>query len=89
MRAYREIVESKNLKEILTRSTCLIPKECGITCHENDYCRCDIEYMKDKFFEVLGWMHAECCVLLDNGEDPRREDISEMIDRFKKDFGID
>ena len=35
-----------------------------------------------------GWMHAECCALLDRGEDPRKKEVSEMMQRMNKDLDI-
>lgn len=37
--------------------------------------------MPDKFYEGLGWMHAECCAALDRGEDPRNFEVGDMVKR--------
>ncbi|MCK7542921.1 hypothetical protein MLC59_01890 [Marinobacter bryozoorum] len=37
--------------------------------------------MPDKFYEGLGWMHAECCAALDRGEDPRAFEVGDMVKR--------
>lgn len=42
--------------------------------------------MPDRFYEGLGWMHAECCAALDAGEDPRRFEIGEMVQRCIRDL---
>lgn len=34
--------------------------------------------------EALGWMHAEACVLLDNGLDIRKEEVPSLIDRAER-----
>ena len=36
--------------------------------------------------EALGWMHADCCVTLDNGDDPRRMDMADMLNRANRDL---
>lgn len=36
--------------------------------------------------EALGWMLAEMCRILDNGGDPRKEDIAEMLPRAVEDL---
>lgn len=33
-----------------------------------------------------GWMHAECCTLLDRDIDPRKQDLAEMISRLRSDL---
>lgn len=45
--------------------------------------------MPDKFYEGLGWMHAECCAALDRGEDPRGFEIGEMVQRCIRDLTAD
>lgn len=34
----------------------------------------------------LGWMHAACCILLDNGEDPRKVEVPALLEQAKADF---
>lgn len=41
----------------------------------------------DKFFEAVGWTHAQCCAWLDEGKDPRTEDIGQILPMILKDFG--
>lgn len=38
-----------------------------------------------KAIQYAGWMYAECCALLDRGEDPRKADVAEMLPRMQKD----
>ena len=45
--------------------------------------------MPDKFYEALGWMHAECCATLDRGEDPRNTEVSGMVQRCIRDLTRD
>lgn len=44
---YSEL-EYRSIEELQSRSGCLVPpadSEAAITCHEHDYCRCDIEVL--------------------------------------------
>ena len=36
--------------------------------------------------EALGWCHADACVSLDNGNDPRLTEVPSMLERAKKDL---
>lgn len=45
--------------------------------------------MPDKFYEALGWMHAECCAALDRGEDPRSFEVPEMVSRCIRDLSAE
>lgn len=40
----------------------------------------------DKFFQAIGWTHAQCCVWLDEGKDPRTEETSQLVPMAIKDF---
>lgn len=42
----------------------------------------------DLFFEAIGWAHAQCCVWLDEGKDPRTEECSQLILMAERAFGI-
>lgn len=42
----------------------------------------------DKAIEAIGWAHTDCCVTLDSGEDPREDEIPEVLARAVKDLGI-
>lgn len=42
--------------------------------------------MPDRFYEGLGWMHAECCAALDRGEDPRSFEVGAMVERCINDL---
>lgn len=42
--------------------------------------------MPDKFYEGLGWVHAECCAALDRGEDPRTFEVGDMVKRCIRDL---
>lgn len=44
--------------------------------------------VEDKFYEALGWMHAECCSALDRGEDPRKAEIGDMVKRCIHDLTV-
>ena len=45
--------------------------------------------MPDKFYEAMGWMHAECCAALDRGEDPRQMEVPGMLERAIRDLTRD
>lgn len=42
--------------------------------------------MTDRFYEGLGWMHAECCAAIDRGDDPRGFEVGSMVERCIKDL---
>lgn len=44
--------------------------------------------LKDKIFEAIGWAYADCCASLDNGKDPRKTDMADVIKRAKKDLQL-
>ena|SRR5690554_4273863 len=44
------------------------------------------EYEESLFFQAIGWTHAQCCVWLDEGKDPRTEECSQLIDMAIRDF---
>lgn len=39
----------------------------------------------DATFVAIGWAYADCCATLDNGEDPRKTDMADVIKRAQKD----
>jgi len=44
------------------------------------------QYEESLFFQAIGWTHAQCCVWLDEGKDPRTEECSQLIDMAIRDF---
>lgn len=38
-------------------------------------------YIEAERTKALGWMHAEMCILLDNGKDPRVQEVAEILER--------
>ena len=44
--------------------------------------------LSDDACEALGWMLAECCNILDKGEDPREADVPDMIERCRYDLKV-
>ena len=36
---------------------------------------------------AIGWAYADCCTTLDNGKDPRHNDMAEVLARARKDLG--
>lgn len=43
-------------------------------------------YIESVRAQAIGWMHAEACVTLDKGEDPRLTNVPEMFERAKVDL---
>lgn len=43
--------------------------------------------MKNNIYEGMGWMHAACCAMLDDGKDPRQADCAELLAEAEKDLG--
>jgi 20S proteasome alpha/beta subunit len=37
--------------------------------------------LTEKEYQAIGWTHAYCCSLLDNGWDPRKIEVPEMIEK--------
>lgn len=42
----------------------------------------DSEKLKARY-EAIGWCHAFCCAALDDGEDPRKIDCAEIMEKAK------
>jgi len=42
--------------------------------------------VEDRLVEAIGWTHADDCVDLDRGNDPRKKNIPEMLSRAIKDL---
>ena len=38
-------------------------------------------------FRAIGWAHADACLALDRGDDPRNMEVPDMIERAKHDLG--
>jgi hypothetical protein len=47
-----------------------------------------LQEYKDKIIEAIGWAYADCCVSLDKGEDPRKNNMPEVLERAKKDLQV-
>ena len=47
-----------------------------------------LDSIYDGALQGAGWMHAECCTLLDRDIDPRGQDVAEMIPRLKSDLAL-
>ena len=45
-------------------------------------------YIEQVRAEAIGWAHADACVCLDKGGDPRVNNVPEMLDRAKHDLNI-
>lgn len=44
------------------------------------------EKIKLLVFQVIGWTWADCCASLDRGEDPRKANVPDIIERAKCDL---
>lgn len=45
-------------------------------------------YIESVRAEAIGWTHANACVTLDKGEDPRLQEVPNILERAKKDLGV-
>jgi hypothetical protein len=63
------------------------PDKNGIYPTSTAYTRLE-HYIESQRVEAIGWMHANACVALDNGNDPRLENVPEMLARAQKDLGV-
>ena len=43
-------------------------------------------YIEGVRAEAIGWAHADACVALDKGDDPRLQNVPEMLDRAEMDL---
>lgn len=62
------------------------PDEHGIYPTSTAYNRLE-HYIERVRIEAIGWMHADACVTLDRGNDPRTVEVPEILERAKKDLG--
>jgi len=46
------------------------------------------EREKAAVFQGIGWAHTDCCIALDDGEDPRTMDIAAQLDRACRDLEL-
>ena len=46
----------------------------------------DIKY--DAALEAVGWAYADCCADLDNGTDPRKADMDDVVKRAENDLNL-
>ena len=45
--------------------------------------------LKNKIYQVIGWCHADACIDLDKGVDPRQKEVPDFLERCKQDCGLD
>ena len=45
--------------------------------------------VNDERMIAIGWTHADDCVDLDKGLDPRKKDIGKMLKRAEKDLAVE
>jgi hypothetical protein len=46
-------------------------------------------YVAEVRVEALGWMLADCCVFLDKGDDPRKRNVPEILERALIDLAVE
>lgn len=61
------------------------PDSCGIYPTSTAYTRLE-HYIEGVRAEAIGWTHADACVTLDNGGDPRLTVVPEMLTRAQVDL---
>ena len=62
------------------------PDDNGIYPTSTAYNRLE-HYIEGVRAEAIGWSHADSCVDLDKGDDPRIKNIPDMLERAKRDLG--
>jgi len=62
-----------------------LPDEHGIYPTSTAYNKLE-HYIESVRAEAIGWCHADCCVALDRGEDPRTVNVPSVYDRAQKDL---
>lgn len=61
----------------------------------NQYVEIPVEFIKNTLkayidgvrAEAIGWAHADACIALDHGFDPRQTEVPEMLARARVDLG--
>jgi len=66
----------------------ILDNPAGIFPSDEAYDRLE-EYVKSVRTQAVGWTWAEACTQLDNGEDPRQYDQSNLIERSEKELNIE
>lgn len=61
------------------------PDKHGIYPTSTAYTRLE-HYIRQVRLEAIGWTHAECCIALDKGDDPRTIEIPKILEHAKKDL---
>lgn len=56
------------------------PDDSGVYPTSTAYTRLE-HYIEMQRIEALGWMHGFCCLSLDNGSDPRIENVPDIIEK--------
>lgn len=63
------------------------PDEHGIYHTSTAYTRLE-HYIEGVRAEAIGWAHADACVTMDNGGDPRLTEVPDMLRRAQVDLGL-
>lgn len=61
------------------------PDKTGIFPTSTAYNRLE-HYVERVRAEAIGWAHADACVCLDKGDDPRLKNVPDMLSRATTDF---
>ncbi len=61
------------------------PDENGIYPTSTAYTKLEL-YIEAQRFEAIGWTYADACVTLDKGEDPRLQNVPNILERAKIDL---
>ena len=61
------------------------PDKHGIYPTSTAYTRLE-HYIEGVRTEAIGWTHADACVALDKGKDPRLTNVPSILERAKKDL---
>jgi len=61
------------------------PDESGIYPTSTAYTRLE-HYIESQRTQAIGWTHAEACITLDKGNDPRLIEVPGILERANKDL---
>ncbi len=63
------------------------PDEHGIYQTSTAYTKLE-HYIQQERTQAIGWTHADACVTLDNGNDPRTVNVPDILKRANKDLDV-
>jgi hypothetical protein len=80
-------IDRKKINEIISEMLDN-PDECGIYPTGRAYDKLE-EYIESVRVLALGWMHADCCILLNKSLDPRTMIIPDTLNRALEDLSCE